>query len=417
MGEQKIGRREFLGQIAVGTAALGYFPSSVLGANERVRVGMIGVGARGQELVKQLLAVPNAELVAVADVYKRRHVEAKKLVPRLKTFDDHRRMLEIKDLDAVIVASPLHIHARHFLDTLAASKDLYAEKTMTWSIAEAEQCREAAKGSKQVVAIGLQHESSGSLADAKQWIKQGLPGKITQVESWMSRNTPQGQGQWVRPVPADCTAENVRWDAFLNGRSPRAFDGYKFINWRLFWEFSGGNITENMVHQVAWIMTALDLPAPSSAYMSGGIFSEKDGREVPDTIAVTLNFPNDVVVAWQSVFNNKRFGLGERLLGSHGTIEHLRGSNDMVTGKSESGIRFYPEKVNRPDGAELKGESRDQDHMANFIDCIRTRKQPNAPVEIGYRSALAAHMANLSYRSKKAVTLEEAREMQLATHG
>jgi len=203
MGEQKIGRREFLGQIAVGTAALGYFPSSVLGANERVRVGMIGAGARGEELVKQLLAVPNAELVAVADVYKRRHEEARKLVPRLKTFDDHRRMLEMKDLDAVIVASPLHTHARHFLDSLAAGKDLYAEKTMTWSIAEAEQCREAAKGSKQVVAIGLQHESSGSLADAKQWIKQGLPGKITQVESWMSRNTTRGQGQWVRPVPAD----------------------------------------------------------------------------------------------------------------------------------------------------------------------------------------------------------------------
>ena len=417
MGEQKIGRREFLGQIAVGSAALGYFPSSVLGANERVRVGMIGVGARGQELVKQLLAVPNAELVAVADVYKRRHEEARQLVPRLKTFDDHRRMLEMKDLDAVIVASPLHTHARHFLDSLAAGKDLYAEKTMTWSIPEAEQCRDAAKGSKQVVAIGLQHESSGSLADAKQWIKQGLPGKISQVESWMSRNTPRGQGQWVRPVPADCTADNVRWDAFLSGRSPRAFDGYKFINWRLFWEFSGGNITENMVHQMAWIMTTLDLPVPSSAYMSGGIFSEKDGREVPDTIAVTLNFPNDVVVTWQSVFNNKRYGLGERLLGSHGTIEHLRGSNDMVTGKSESGIRFYPEKVNRPDGAEVKGESRDQDHMANFIDCIRTRKQPNAPVEIGYRSALAAHMANLSYRSKKAVTLEEAREMRLATHG
>src|SRR5215471_14264319 len=410
-------RRTFLRQAAIGAAVLAYPSSKVLGANDRIRVGMIGVGDRGNDLLDQIVKVPNVDLVAMADIYSRRRDQAKSKVPNIQTLDDYRRLLDMKDMDGVIVASPLHIHARHFLDSLAAGKDLYAEKTMTWSIPEAEQCRDAAKGSKQVVAIGLQHESSGSLADAKQWIKQGLAGKITQVESWMSRNTLRGQGQWVRPVPADCTANNVRWDAFLNGRSPRAFDGYKFINWRLFWEFSGGNITENMVHQVAWIMTALDLPAPSSAYMSGGIFSEKDGREVPDTIAVTLNFPNDVVVAWQSVFNNKRFGLGERLLGSHGTIEHLRGSNDMVTGKSESGIRFYPEKVNRPDGAELKGESRDQDHMANFIDCIRTRKRPNAPVEIGYRSALAAHMANLSYRSKKAVTLEEAREMRLATHG
>src|SRR2546422_6410422 len=95
----------------------------------------------------------------------------------------------------------------------------------------------------------------------------------------MSRNTPHGQGQWVRPVPPDCTAANVSWDLFLNGRSARPFDPYAFINWRLFWEFSGGNVTENMVHQIAWIMRSLDLPPPTAAYMSGGVFSEKDDRK------------------------------------------------------------------------------------------------------------------------------------------
>jgi hypothetical protein len=105
------------------------------------------------------------------------------------------------------------------------------------------------------------------------------------------------------------------------------------------------------------------------------------------------------------------------LLGSDGTIEHLSGTNDMVTGKSKSAIQFYPEKVNRPDGVALKGESRDQNHMANFIECVRTRKQPNAPVDIGYRSAVAAHMANISYRSKRAVTLEEAKGMHLSMQG
>jgi len=130
------------------------------------------------------------------------------------------------------VASPLHLHARHFLDTVAAGKDLYSEKTMTWSIPEAEQCLTAARGSKQIVQIGLQHESSGALADARKWIQQGVVGKITMVESWMSRNTAHGSGQWVRPVPSDCSAQNVNWDAFLNGRPARPFDGYKFINWR-----------------------------------------------------------------------------------------------------------------------------------------------------------------------------------------
>ncbi len=378
-------RRDFIKQAAWGTAAvLAYPPSRVLGANDRVRVGMIGVGARGEELLKQVQKIPNVELVAIADIYSRRRDEAKHMVSRLQTFDDHRRLLEMNDLDAVIVASPLHIHARHFLDTLDAGKDIYSEKTMTWSIPEAERCLAAAKKSDRVVQIGLQHESSGALADARKWIKA-----------------------------SDCTAQNVNWKAFLNGRPDREFDPYKFINWRLFWEFSGGNVTENMVHQVAWIMSALDLPLPTAAYMSGGVFSEKDGREVPDTIAVTLDFP-DTVVTWQSTFSNSRYGLGEHILGSDGTIEHVAGANEMVTGKSDESTRYYPERVNQAKGTALTGETRDQNHMANWIDCVRTRRVPNAPVEIGYRSAIAAHMANLAYRQKQRVSLEMAKAAQPA---
>ena len=137
--------------------------------------------------------------------------------------------------------------------------------------------------------------------------------------------------------------------------------------------------------------------------MSGGVFSEKDGREVPDTIVVTLDFPNDVVVTWQSTFSNSRYGLGEHLLGSDGTVEHVMGATDMVSGKSAETLRYLPEKVNRAGGAALTGETSNQNHMANWIDCIRSRKTPNATVEIGYRSAIAAHMANLSYRRKQRI--------------
>src|SRR5256885_1361147 len=344
-------RRNFIKRSALGSVAmLVYPPSRVLGANDRVRVGMIGVGGRGQELLKQVLGVASAQLVAIADVYTGSREAAKQMAPGIQTLDDHRRLLDMKDIDAVIVASPLHIHCRHFVDTLAAGKDLYSEKTMTWSIPEAEACLNAAKSSDRVVQIGLQHESDGSLADAKQWIKEGRVGKVAMVESWMSRNSKHGQGQWVRQIPPDCNASNVNWNAFLEKRPAQPFDANKFINWRLFWEFSGGNITENMVHQIAWIMSALDLPLPSAAYMSGGVFSEKDGREVPDTIAVTLDFPNDMVVTWQSTFSNSRYGLGERLLGSDGTIEYIAGATDMVSGESEEGTRYYPEDTNRPNG-------------------------------------------------------------------
>jgi len=405
-------RRDFIKKTAAGAALLAATPARILGANDRVRVGMIGVGARGQELLKQILAVKNAELVAVADIYSRRLDEAEQHASGVRKFKDHRQLLD-QQLDGVIVASPLHLHGRHFLDTIAAGKDLYCEKTMTWSIAEADECLASAKKSDRVIQIGLQHESSGAFADAKKWIADGQLGKITHVESWMSRNTPHGKGQWVRPVPSDCTAQNVNWGAFLNGRVDRPFDPYKFINWRLFWEFSGGNITENMVHQIAWVISALNLELPTAAYMSGGVFSEKDGREVPDTIAVTLDFPKDIVVTWQSTFNNSRYGLGERFLGSDGTIEHVAGATDMVSGKSDELTRYFPEPMNRPSGTGLTSSTPDQNHMENWVECIRSRKTPNASVELGYRSAVAAHMANLAYRTKQRVTLESAKNLAL----
>lgn len=392
-------RRTFLKQAAIGAAVLAYPSSKVLGANDRVRVGMIGVGDRGNDLLDQVVKVPNVDLVVMADVYSRRRDQAKSKVPGIQTISDYRRLLDMKDIDGVIVASPLHIHARHFIDTLAAGKDLYSEKTMTWSIPEADKCLAAAKTSDRVVQIGLQHESEGSTADAKQWIKDGSVGKVTQVESWMGRNTLHGKGQWVRPVPSDCIPANVDWNAFLNGRPDRAFDGYKFINWRLFWEFSGGNCAENLVHQIAWIMSVLDLPVPSAAYMSGGVFSEKDGREVPDTIAITFDFPKDIVVTWQSTFSNRHYELGDHILGSDGTLEHHFGEP----------LEYWPEKVNRPNGESMKGKTGDQNHMQNWVDCIRNRRTPNSSVELGYRSAIAAHMANLSYRNKKRITFEEAK--------
>lgn len=413
MSEQ-IHRRDFIKHATTTAAAAALTASSynkVLGANDRVRLGIIGPGDRGQQLMKEFLQAPNAEFVAAADVYTRRHEEVKKFGAAIKTFKDHRSLLEQKDVDAVIIATPLHCHARHFMDTLAAGKDMFCEKTLTWSIEEAEACLAAAKkNSKRVIGVGQQHNSAGYFQDARRWVKDGLVGKVTSVESWMSRNTPRGKGQWVRPIPADCNAQNVDWKAFLNGRSNRPFDAHKFINWRLYWEFSGGNVTENMVHQIGWIIGVLDLPAPTAAYMSGGVFSEKDGREVPDTISVIMDFPNDLVVSWQSTFSNSRFGLGIRILGSDGTIEWLAGTTDMVTGKSASGWSYAPEKLNRPNDSAIKGDAKGDNHYANFVECVRSRNTPNASVELGYRSAIAAHLANASYRRKEKVTLDSARQ-------
>jgi predicted dehydrogenase len=415
MTKRKIRRRQFI-KHAAATAAVATLPSSqVLGANDRVRLGIIGAGARGQELMKEFLKVEKAEFVAAADVYMRRHDEAKEIAPGIQTFTDYRRLLDLKELDAVIVATPLHCHAVHFLAALAAGKDLYCERAMTWSIEEAETCLAAAKGSKNVITIGLQDQSSGELTDVKQWIEDGIAGKVTRVESWMSRNTPRGGSKWLRPIPDDCNTSKIDWKAFLNGRRMRPFDGHRFINWRFFWELSGGNVTEDMVHQIAFVMCALDLPLPVAASMSGCVFADNDGREVPDTIAVTFDFPNDLVVTWQSIFSNNRFSAFDRIAGSDGTIIRLMGSTDRVTGRSLSGIRYFPKEITCADDVRIKGQRKGQNHFADFIECIRSRKEPNAPVEIGYRSAIAAHMANQSYHRKERVTLEEVTSNRMRT--
>ena len=404
-------RRDFLGN-AGAVAALASAPASMraLGANNRIRIALVGCGDRGQEDLRNALKQPNVEVVAIADTYSRRREQMKAKYPGIKTYDDPLKLLENKDVDAVINATPLHLHAKYFLATLEAGKDLYSEKTMCYNVGEAAACRDAAKASKQIVQVGMQHESEGELQDVRNWVQSGKLGKLTMVEAWMSRNTVRGKGQWVRPVPEDCDPTHVRWDLFLANRPKMDFDPMKYINWRLYWEFSGGNITENMVHQIAWIATALDLDTPVAAYTAGGVFSEKDGRQVPDTIAVTLEYPNDLTVLWQSTFSNARYGLGEHFLGSNGTVEHVSGSTGMVTGSKSGNTTYMPEKVNNADGNVIQSSTPGVDHMANWFECIRTRnKKTNATVDVGYRSSVAAYMSNLAYRRKSRVTFEEAK--------
>lgn len=392
-------RRNFLSNAGIGAIAMAAMPSMrALGANDRIRIGLIGAGDRGMQDLDEALKQPNIECVAVADTYSRRRDFAKSKVPGIETYDDPMRLLERKDIDAVINATPMHLHAKYFVAALAAGKDLYSEKTMTWNIPQTVECQKAAKASKQVIQIGVQHVSSGGMADARDWIAKGHLGKIAMVESWISRNTPRGHGQWVRPLPEDCDLQHVNWKLFLDGRPEPKFDANKYINWRLFWQFSGGNVTENMVHQNAWITSALGLELPIAAVMTGGVFSEQDGRQVPDTFNVTLEYPGMIVV-WQSTFSNSHFALGERVLGSHGTMESIN------FGPST----FWPEKANNPGVETMQGTSKGVNHMANWFECIRSRSQAtNAPIEVGYRTAIAGHMANLSYRRKQRVTLEEA---------
>ena len=367
----------------------------VLGANDRVRIGVIGAGQRGSELVHQAIACSNVEVVAFADVYSKRLDNARSLAPTAAVYRDHRRLLENPSVDAVIVATPQHLHGEHFVDTLAAGKHVYQEKAMAFTVDEAKRMRAAHRQSpKAVVQIGHQACSSGQMRDAVSFLATGHLGTITAIRMHWYRNTPHGKAQWSRPVYPDMTPENIAWNSFLGEAPPRDFDPHRFINWRFFEEYSGGNVYENLSQQLAFWYRALNLQIPQSATMTGGLYLWKDGRDVPDTMNVTLQQPEQMLIGWDSGLGNSQLGISEDVLGSDGSIS-----------RTPASIRYTPQKVNRPDGSEGAGKVANfpTAHMQNFIDCIRSGHEPNCPFELGYRVSIACRMALESFHQGRTV--------------
>ncbi len=403
-------RRNFLGRVAgIAASGLAAHPTTALGANERMRVGVIGIGARGSEIARQAQSCPGVELAAFADVYTRRLEEAKKLAPDAASYMDHRRLLDDKSIDAVLIATPQHLHCEHFTNALAAGKHIYQEKTMAFTVDHAKRMRAAFKrdAGKHVVQIGHQHCSSGQMTDAVEFLKGGrgsdggeLLGRITAIHAHMYRNTPHGKPQWSRPVYPDMTPENILWKSFQGEAETHDFDANRYINWRFFWDYSGGNVYENMCHQVSFWYKALDLRIPSKVVMNGGVYLWKDGREVPDTMNVTMEQPEEILFSWDSGFGNAQLGVTEDVLGADGTIS--KGAQ----------IRYAPQKVNRPQGVELQGRTTTSPlaHMQNFFDAIRTGQPVNCPFEVGFRTSIACRMAVESYRQDRAIRWDPAKE-------
>lgn len=396
-------RRKFLGKVAgLATTSIAAVPQRVLGANDRIRLGLIGAGDRGTELYRQAMSIPGVEMVAFADVYTRRLEAAKKAVPAAETYLDHRRLLEDKNVDAVLIATPQHLHCEHFVHSLEAGKHIYQEKTMAFTVDHAKRMRAVyqADGGKHVVQIGHQSCSSGQTIDARSFLSDNKVGKITAIHAHMYRNTPHGKPQWSRPVYPDMNADNVLWNSFLGQAPKRDFDANRFINWRFFWDYSGGNVYENMCHQISFWYKVLNLQIPKAVNMTGGVYLWKDGREVPDTMSVSLEHPEELLFSWDSSFGNNQLGSSEDVLGTDGTIS--KGAQ----------IRYAPQKVNRPEGAELLGRtvSSPNAHMQNFIDAVRFGEPVNCPFDVGFRVSIACRMAVESYRQGRTVRWDAARE-------
>ena len=401
-------RRDFVKDVAgtLGTLAV---PAGVLGANDRVRLGVIGPGVRGTQLLGYALKCPNAEVVAFADVFTKRLEAAQKVVPAAKTYLDYRLLLEDKSIDAVMIATPQHLHCEHFVASLEAGKHVYQEKTLAFSVADAKKMRAARlKRPKQVVAVGHQDCSSPQIAEARAFIEKGWLGKITEIHSHMYRNTPHDRPQWARPVTPDMTQENIIWKSFLGPAPDRPFDANRYLNWRFFWDYSGGNFYENMCHQVAFWYKVMNLEIPKTVSTVGGLFLWKDGREVPDTVLVGMvHAKEEMLFNWDSGFGNVQLGISEDVLGTDGTISRSEGQK----------LRYRPQRVNRRDLQETFSDTAQSYPVSelaivqDFMDCVRSGKEPCCPFELGFRAAIASRMAVESYLQKRMVGWDSAKEV------
>ena len=392
-------RRNFIGKVATGLAGT-LAASNVLGANERIRIGVIGMGVRGTELLRDALSSANTECVGIADVYTARLEAARAVAPGAHLYRDYRALLEHPSLDAVLIATPHHLHAEQFIAALDAGKHVYQEKTMAFTVEQAKRMRAAFQRAGRTVQIGHQACSSGQVTDAAAFLKPELIGRITAIRAHFFRNTPRGKPQWSRPVYPDMTPENVAWESFLGEAPKREFDPQRYMNWRLFWDYSGGSVTENLSQQAAFWYKVLGLQIPAAVTMTGGVYLWKDGREVPDTMHVSMEHFEEILFSWDSGFGNNQLGIGEEVLGTDGTIS-----------KSQQ-MRYTPQKVNRPNANEMMATARTEPraHMQNFFDSIRTGKEPNCPFDVGFRVSVACRMAVESYLQQRTVWWDPARE-------
>jgi predicted dehydrogenase len=395
-------RRRFIGTVATGIAGTLAAPPSVLGSNQRIRLGIIGSGDRGMQLAREVITCANTDLAAFADVYTKRLDQAQALVPAAKQMVDYRQLLDEKDIDAVLIATPQHLHAEQFVAAIDAGKHVYLEKTMAFTLDEARRMREVyekVKG-KLVVQIGHQACSSGMMVDAANFLASGRMGKITAIHGYHYRNTPHGKPQWARPIYPDMNPENIAWENFLGDAPDREFDANRYINWRLYSDYSGGNVHENLSQQLAFWYRALGLTIPTAVTMTGGVLLWKDGREVPDTMNVAMEHSEGILFSWHSAFGNNQLGSGEDVLGTDGTISR--------TGR----IRYTAQKVNFPSGKDLLGQSHTPPnaHVANWLDGIRNGVEVNGPFELGYRVSIACRMAVDSYVLGRTVRWDDASE-------
>lgn len=433
-------RREILRTGSLGT--LGLFASQTfqtaraqarsVGANDRIRIGIVGFSDRlHSSLLPAFKTVAdqfNCEIVGVSDIWSRRRDEskayfAKNFGKELPTYRNNEEMYEKAKPDAVIISTADFQHATHAIEAIAAGCDVYCEKPFAETMEDARAALKAVRSSDRILQVGSQRRSGKTYLAAKEYLSSGKFGPIVAAEMTWNVNQP---GRWRRPdLVAAIKEEDTDWKRFLCNRPEAKWDPRKYLEFRLFWPFSSGICGQWMCHQIDTIHWFTGLPHPRSVSASGGIYQWKDGRTNFDTLTAVFDYgPLDdpssgFQVTYGSRFTNSAGGTKEIYYSNGGELNLVTNKVTSNGGLTEKDAR----EMNMPhnlvadftlegNGPALTAANMGVDelttaHMHNWLDCLRSRKQPHAPVEAGYQHSIATIMANAAARTGERVTFDE----------
>lgn len=428
-------RRDFVKKSAIASlGAIAFSPKSyskIIGANDRVRVACVGFSDRHRAShvppFKALAKEMNFEMVALSDIWNRRREEGKAFLEKqlgndIKVYRNNDELYGSKSIDAVFISTADFQHAYHTIEAVKAGCDTYTEKPLAETMDDNRAVLKAVKDSGKIVQIGSQRRSGVNYWAADEYIKSGKFGPITMVELMWNVNQP---GRWRRPnLTKDLKESDVDWKRFLINRPADSFDPRKYLEYRLFWPYSSGIPGQWMSHQIDTVHWFSGLAHPRSAVANGGIYQWKDGRKNADTLTVVfdygpLNDPtNGFQVSFQSRFSNSAGGTKEIYYSNGGELNldtNMISPNGGLSAREagEMGMQanLLPAmKLEGPKvetGSNTGGDVLTFNHVKNWMECVRSRKTPNAPIEAGYQHSIATIMANAAYRTGERVTFDE----------
>jgi predicted dehydrogenase len=427
MSDDKLNRRDFV-KSAVGAGAvigaLGKAPAigkSILGSNDRPNIALIGCGGRGRYLLKWVMDTglrPNtpAQVVAVCDVYNKRKKLAQQAA-KCDGFTDYREILERKDVDAVVIATPDHWHGRMAVEAMNKGKDVYLEKPMTHTIDEARQVYETVKKTGKVLQVGSQTTSSDQWWKAKKAIQEGMIGKMIMSQGSYHRNSTEGEWNWrIEPDagPDGKDDDHIDWKMWLGDAPPRKYDADRFFRFRKYWDYSGGIATDLFYHVMAPLNICWHEPQfPYRVAGTGGIYVFKDEREVPDTFMLVADYAQGHSVVLSSCMANNTHIPG-LIRGHEGTLMMVPGGE--FEGRVDY-ITVTPQPISKAKFKDKYGsiemvlecEPRES-HMENFLRCMRTRETPVLDALTGYKALVAIQMSVQSYREGKVLYFDEQKQ-------